>query len=470
MEYIGEIEDTKDIEDLLLNKLNDLQKKVREFLNVKLQVNLTGKEIKLDLNNKNIGNIELNLLSCLEFENLEEFNLSHNKISDIEPLKDFNFSKLKKLDLSFNNLNYKENFKNNKVDDNDNDNDKLNYPKENNKILSKNLIKLDDNNLLAKDIEEIKNQIISYNQPNNFEIDNSLFFLTGKKSNNNNKKDFIISLLNKLEKKVMNFLNVKLDLNLTGNEIKLDLNNKNIDNIELNLLSCINFKNLEDINLSHNNISNIEPLKDFNSPKLRKFDLSFNKISNISSFKEILKKNNNIEFINLSNNSITNVEILKTNIFPFVKEINLDNNNIIRKDIDEIKEILLKSNNFNNIINKMKYKIDINNLNFNHNHIHNHYHNMRYMINHSNYRYENEYNSLKQMIPDDCQQNNNNKKEKNILMMPYSFAIKQINKNNMNKMNNWNSIDKMNIYLKNKIENKNENNLLNPNDSINMYY
>ena len=55
MKEIEFIEDFKDIENnkaLLLNKLNDLQKKVREFLNVKLKVNLTGKEIMLDLKEK----------------------------------------------------------------------------------------------------------------------------------------------------------------------------------------------------------------------------------------------------------------------------------------------------------------------------------------------------------------------------------------------------------------------------------
>lgn len=82
--------------------------------------------------------------------------------------------------------------------------------------------------------------------------------------------------------------------------------------------------------------------------KLKKLDISFNKIKNISPFKEISEKNNKIEFINISNNSIENVDILKTNIFPFVKEINLDNNNIIIKDIEEIKEIINKNNNHNN--------------------------------------------------------------------------------------------------------------------------
>ena len=156
-EPFEDFKDNENIEELLLNKLNDLQKKVRDFLNVKLKVNLTGKEIKLDLKNKNIDNIELNLLSCLKFENLEEIDLSHNKISNIEILKDFNMSKIKRLDLSFNKLNYDKNFDNNKIGGN---NTLLNFSKENNTILSKDFIKLDDNNLLAKDIEEIKNHII----------------------------------------------------------------------------------------------------------------------------------------------------------------------------------------------------------------------------------------------------------------------------------------------------------------------
>jgi len=187
----------------------------------------------------------------------------------------------------------------------------VNFSKEDNTILPKDFIKLDDNDLLAKDIEDIKNHIINYHQSNNCEKDKNSFLSTEiNKETNDNKKDMIISLLSKLEAKVKDFFNVKLKLNLTGNEIKLDLNNKNIGNIELNLLSCVDFKNLEEINLSHNNISDIEPLNDFNSPKLKKLDLSFNKINNISPFKEISKKKNKIEFINISNNSIENVEIL----------------------------------------------------------------------------------------------------------------------------------------------------------------
>ena len=210
------------------------KKKVREFLNVKLKVNITGKEIKLDLKNKNIDNIELNLLSCLKFENLEEIDLSYNKISNIELLKDFNMQKIKKLDLSFNKLNYNKNFDNNKIGGNrthrckyceiikrGKKNDKLNFSEKNNTIVSKDFIQLDENNLLAKDIEEIKNHIINNHQSNNFEKDKNSSLLTGiNKETKDNKKDLIISLLSKLEAKVMGFFNVKLKLNLTGNEIK----------------------------------------------------------------------------------------------------------------------------------------------------------------------------------------------------------------------------------------------------------
>ena len=74
--------------EILLNKLNSLEKKVLDYLNVKFKINITGKEINIDLNNKNIGNIDLMLLTSILSDNLEYINLSHNRISDIRPLKD----------------------------------------------------------------------------------------------------------------------------------------------------------------------------------------------------------------------------------------------------------------------------------------------------------------------------------------------------------------------------------------------
>ena len=149
------MEDIQEDESIILNKLNNLQKKVIDFLNVKLTMNMTGEEIKIDLNNKNIGNIELNLLSCIEFKNLEVMNLSHNNISDIESLKDFYFPKLKKLDLSSNKIK-----KNQKNDYNKPNQDQFQKRLFNNYVnLLNNEINLDNNNLIAKDIEEIRMQI-----------------------------------------------------------------------------------------------------------------------------------------------------------------------------------------------------------------------------------------------------------------------------------------------------------------------
>ena len=86
-----------------------------------------------------------------------------------------------------------------------------------------------------------------------------------------------------MEKKILNYFNVKLELQLTGNEDKLYLNDKKINDIDLELLSEIEFKNLKEIDLSHNNISNIKYLKNFKN--LISLDLSLNIINNLESLK-----------------------------------------------------------------------------------------------------------------------------------------------------------------------------------------
>ena len=78
------------IEDVILKRLNILEQNILNCFNAKLNIHLTGNEIKIDLNNKNIGNIELKSLSGLEFNNLEELNLRNNIISDSNILKEFN--------------------------------------------------------------------------------------------------------------------------------------------------------------------------------------------------------------------------------------------------------------------------------------------------------------------------------------------------------------------------------------------
>ena len=143
------------------------------------------------------------------------------------------------------------------------------------------------------------------------------------------------------KKKILDYFSVKFNFVLTGNEFKLDLNNKNIADIEFNLLSSIEFKNLEEIDLSHNNITDIKPLLNFKA--LKKVDLSFNKINDILPLEELIENDINILQINLSNNNINRVNISKKISQTRNIEINLDNNNVILKDIEDIKH-LLKNN------------------------------------------------------------------------------------------------------------------------------
>jgi hypothetical protein len=153
-------------------------------------------------------------------------------------------------------------------------------------------------------------------------------------------REQLIAKLDDLERLARHYLNVKLKIELTGNELSINLNNKNITNIDLQILSEIYFKNVESMHLNHNNISDIAPLKNFKSPNLKLVDFSFNKIENINSFKEFSEKKQKLETILLNNNKISNADIFKVKIFPCIKEINLDENYLLPKDIQEIKDAI----------------------------------------------------------------------------------------------------------------------------------
>lgn len=98
---------------------------------------------------------------------------------------------------------------------------------------------------------------------------------------------------------ILDLINTKLDVNLTGNEISLILKNKNIGNYELKLLSAYEIKNLENLDLSHNNISNTETLDKFNLSKIKNIDLSFNNIHNLNHMENMCKKLVNLEVLNI---------------------------------------------------------------------------------------------------------------------------------------------------------------------------
>lgn len=153
-------------------------------------------------------------------------------------------------------------------------------------------------------------------------------------------KEMVLANLDNLERTVLNFLNLKLKVTLTGNETIIDLSNKNVGNTEFNLISEIRFKNAKQIILKKNEISDISNLEKLKTPNLQVLDLSYNKINNINPFKKFSQTKQKIKKIYLNNNNIEDADIFKEKIFDDLVEINLDENHISQKDIEYIKDII----------------------------------------------------------------------------------------------------------------------------------
>jgi len=153
-------------------------------------------------------------------------------------------------------------------------------------------------------------------------------------------KEMLLTNLDNLERTALHFLNLKLKVQLTGNETIIDLSNKNVGNTEFHLISEIRFKNAKELLLSKNQISDISNLEKLKSPNLQVLDLSFNKINNIKSFKKLSQTKQKIMKIYLNNNNIYNADVFKEKIFKDLVDINLDQNHILQKDIQEIKDII----------------------------------------------------------------------------------------------------------------------------------
>lgn len=106
---------------------------------------------------------------------------------------------------------------------------------------------------------------------------------------------------------------------------KLNLSNNEIEDI--NLLSQFNLESLKELNLNDNEIENINALNNMSCGKLKKLFLSNNKINNLNVLNE-LSFCNNIENINLMNNEIINLNILRNVSLPKLKILNILNNDI----------------------------------------------------------------------------------------------------------------------------------------------
>ena len=209
-------------------------------------------------------------------------------------------------------------------------------------------------------LEQKKRQIEENNENNDNrecinELFHSLIIMYGQSPNHLNKNNLINASeseseseilyrkINDLERKVLYHLEFKFGIQINNNIIKLNLNGKNLCDIDILLLKKSNkdLNNLENLDLGYNNIKNIGILKEFNFPNLKILNLEHNAIDNIDNLGDVLEETK-VETINLSHNSINRVDVNKINdnAFQNVKEINLDGNNEIKKEFREIKDIL----------------------------------------------------------------------------------------------------------------------------------
>ena len=220
----------------------------------------------------------------------------------------------------------------------------INKLKEKNKRIKE---KMEYGECMIKLLEKlIRNGEQDLNHLNNNNIINA------SKTIHENRNEILLNKIEHLENKMSHYLNNELGIKIENNGLDLNLNKKKICKLDLIILneSNLNLKNIENLNLEENNIDEIDFLMKIDMPNLKDVNLKKNKIKDISNLKGVLNVNKKIEKLNLSYNSINKVNVneINDNAFQYVKEINLDGNNEIKKEFQEIKEILELNQKFRN--------------------------------------------------------------------------------------------------------------------------
>ena len=148
----------------------------------------------------------------------------------------------------------------------------------------------------------------------------------------------------------------------------LDLKNKLKDKSEFSDFCNKKFPNLENLNLSYNNLSDISELKNLIAPNLKILDLSGNQIENLEVFREL---NFKLEELYLKGNSIKNLKILlEAKSLQNLRKLRIDNidyesnKDILSKIKEKIKDFDIKSIINDDIIKKqLIHKISTKSLN-----------------------------------------------------------------------------------------------------------
>ena len=121
-------------------------------------------------------------------------------------------------------------------------------------------------------------------------------------------------------------------------EESLFLNKKNLNDTNIISLSMIKFNQLKEIDLSENEIKDIEPISKMNLPFLEFLNLSFNKINNIKPLGEMNSKK--LKYLFIQNNQIEDIQFIKNWDFPKLIILRLENNYNINENSESFKMIV----------------------------------------------------------------------------------------------------------------------------------
>ena len=146
-------------------------------------------------------------------------------------------------------------------------------------------------------------------------------------------KDFI-KINCKNNEDLLKEFNKKYNLNIRDTKIeKIDLRWKGLGNIGLEDLCKIEFKELKELILNNNNISEIKILEKAKFEKLEILDLSQNKISNINIFENVNFED--LKQLYLGYNNISDIKVFERANFENLEILYLNENKIDKKKSEE---------------------------------------------------------------------------------------------------------------------------------------
>ena len=154
------------------------------------------------------------------------------------------------------------------------------------------------------------------------------------------------------------------EIHIFRNDKYIDLNEKKLEDKDFKIISHIRFNQLIEIDISENNIKNIEPFKTMNLPFLEFLNMGHNQIQIIEPITHLKYKN--LKYIFLQNNKIEDLKSLLDSEFPALEILRMEDN-IFGKNKNEILKQISKKhpgkffyNSIKEEINDFKNKYNLN--------------------------------------------------------------------------------------------------------------